>query len=347
MMTRPRIEPNAVQCFILTHVERHPQDIVKITSQHFAISRQAVNKHLQKLVAESRLLTEGATRNKHYRLVVTSMWSQSYPITATLAEDVVWCNDISAALGPMANNVESIWHYGFTEMFNNAIDHSGGTTITVTIYKTAAMSEMRLHDDGVGVFKKIQQNLHLLNERHAVLELAKGKLSTDPDHHSGEGIFFSSRLFDVYQIASGDVSFSHQQAYVAGDLLMTGEHAKSGTAVRMKLENQSLRTTKAVFDEYAPPSDDYSFNKTVVPVNLAQYGTAALISRSQAKRLLARIALFKVVVLDFSQVEFIGQAFADEIFRVFVNQHPQIELSYVHASPEIQHMIRRVYSTIR
>jgi hypothetical protein len=52
-------------------------------------------------------------------------------------------------------------------------------------------------------------------------------------------------------------------------------------------------------------------------VRLAKYGNDQLISRSQAKRLLARIELFKIVLFDFSGVETIGQAFADEIFRVF------------------------------
>jgi len=54
-----------------------------------------------------------------------------------------------------------------------------------------------------------------------------------------------------------------------------------------------------------------------VPVKLAQYGNDKLVSRSQAKRLLARVELFKVVMLDFTNVPTIGQAFADEIFRVF------------------------------
>ena len=60
--------------------------------------------------------------------------------------------------------------------------------------------------------------------------------------------------------------------------------------------------------------DEPVFNKTVVPVRLAQYGNDQLISRSQAKRVLARIDLFSTVLLDFEGVPAIGRAFADEVF---------------------------------
>jgi len=63
--------------------------------------------------------------------------------------------------------------------------------------------------------------------------------------------------------------------------------------------------------------NDFGFSKTHIPVFLAAYGEDNLISRSQAKRLLVRFERFKEIILDFENVESIGQAFADEIFRVF------------------------------
>jgi hypothetical protein len=74
-------------------------------------------------------------------------------------------------------------------------------------------------------------------------------------------------------------------------------------------------------------------------VKLAQYGEDKLISRSQAKRLVARVDQFKTVFFDFEGVETIGQAFADEIFRVFARSHPEIEVIAVKANPEVQGMI--------
>jgi len=41
-----------------------------------------------------------------------------------------------------------------------------------------------------------------------------------------------------------------------------------------------------------------------------------LMFQSQARRILSGLELFKEVILDFNGIEYISQAFADEIFRV-------------------------------
>ncbi|MCI0434839.1 MAG: DUF4325 domain-containing protein [Gemmatimonadetes bacterium] len=81
---------------------------------------------------------------------------------------------------------------------------------------------------------------------------------------------------------------------------------------------------------------------THVPVKLTQYGDESLISRSQAKRLVARFDLFKRVILDFGGVNSIGPAFADEVFRVFKTDHPDVDLRIVNASPNVRQTILRV-----
>ncbi len=341
-MTKVRARGEDVRKFILEHVEKHPADISRLTASHFAITRQAVNKHLQKLAAEHALAETGHTRNRAYKLAPLLEWKQTYKIIPELAEDLVWRNDVRGVLGNMPENVLSIWHYGFTEMFNNAIDHSGGTEIYIQMRKTAVSTEMVILDNGFGIFKKIQTTLNLLDERHALLELSKGKLTTDPKRHSGEGIFFTSRTFDSYDILSGGVYFSHKFGHPE-DWILERNQFKNGTAVWMKLHNHTARTIKKIFDQYTS-GEDYGFNKTVVPVNLAQYESDKLISRSQAKRLLARVELFKIVIFDFTEVESIGQAFADEIFRVFAIQHPEVELTSVHANAEVKRMIERAKS---
>ena len=65
-------------------------------------------------------------------------------------------------LGKLPQNVMDIWHYCFTEMFNNAMDHSGGSEIIVKVARTAADTQLLLMDNGVGIFKKIQKALNLL-----------------------------------------------------------------------------------------------------------------------------------------------------------------------------------------
>jgi biotin operon repressor len=326
-----------IRDFIIENVGKHPKQISGITAARFGITRQAVNKHLQKLVVEKALLPAGSTRDKSYRLASLFEWRRSYNINPELAEDQAWSRDVSPVLGLLPRNVMDIWHYCFTEIFNNAMDHSGGTEIFVEVARTAANTEILVRDNGVGIFRKIQQALNLLDERHAILELAKGKLTTDPARHTGQGIFFSSRLVDSFDILSGGVFFSHEFGQ-EGDWVLESPGTGGGTKVFMKLNNHSSRTDRQIFEQYTS-GEDFGFTKTVVPVRLAQYGEDKLISRSQAKRLLSRVELFRSVLFDFEGVESIGQAFADEIFRVFARRHPEMELVAINASPQVQQTI--------
>jgi DNA-binding transcriptional ArsR family regulator len=331
-----------IRRFILEQVEKSPGDVTKTTSERFGITRQAVNKHLRRLVAEGVIRRSGKTRDTVYRLAPLSEWFRTYKIESELAEDVVWTRDVRSVFGKLPDNVLDIWHYGFTEMFNNAIDHSSGETITVHIRQTATTTEMLISDDGIGIFRKIQAEMGLLDERHSILELAKGKLTTDPAGHTGEGIFFTSRMFDLFDILSGGIYFSHKFGDVE-DWIMERHRPSRGTWVWMNLNNQTARTAKRVFDRYAS-GDNYGFAKTIVPVRLAQYGNDSLISRSQAKRLLARVELFETVIFDFNEVETIGPAFADEIFRVFPLRYPEISLYSIHANSAVKRMIERARS---
>ena len=49
----------------------------------------------------------------------------------------------------------------------------------------------------------------------------------------------------------------------------------------------------------------------------------------------------RTLLLDCSGVAAIGQAFADEVFRVFANAHPETTLTVVDAAPDVLRMIRR------
>ncbi len=310
--------------------------------EKFGISRQAVHKHVQNLVKQGALVGTGSTRNRSYHLAPLKKWSQAYALGPDLAEDRVWREDIAPRLGDLPDNVIEIWQYGFTEMLNNAIDHSGGTKVIVALETTAMTAEIMIMDDGEGIFRKIQRALGLADERHAVLELAKGKFTTDPDRHTGEGIFFTSRMLDKFDILSGDVFFTHEFCDEQ-DWIMEREQFTSGTAVWMKLDNHTARSMNRIFFRFAAP-EEFAFTKTVVPVRLARYGDDRLISRSQAKRLVNRVDRFKTVIFDFTGVDMIGQAFADEVFRVFAKQHPDTELHAIHMTRSVENMVTRAKS---
>ena len=343
-MSGVRARGKLIRRYILHKVQANPRTISKLASRKFGISRQAVNGHLRRLVEEGALTETGKTSSRAYKIAGLLKWNESFQIDADLAEDVVWRDNVEVVLGKHPNNVRDIWNYGFTEILNNARDHSEGTTVRIEVERTAVASEMMIADDGVGIFRKIQRNLNLLDERHALLELSKGKLTTDPKRHTGQGIFFASRMFDDFRILSGGVFFSHN-IDKDEDWLLERPEPRSGTAVFMKLGNHTSRTPRQVFGRFSGVgTDDYAFNKTIVPVRLAQYGNDKLISRSQAKRVLARVELFKTVILNFGNVPTIGQAFADEVFRIFPRDHPEVDLVAISTNSEVKRMIERVKS---
>ncbi|MCY7407035.1 MAG: DUF4325 domain-containing protein [Alkalinema sp. CAN_BIN05] len=338
-MSKIRERGEDIRQFILMQVNNHSTDIVALVIKEFGITRQSVNKHIKVLVEKKSLITKGNTRNKSYHLHPLASWIKKYSLANKLEEDRVWDIDIKSLISDLPSNVKDIWYYAFTEMVNNAIDHSSGQEMIISVTRTEAETEILISDNGEGIFKKIQRELELHDESHAVLELAKGKLTTDPARHSGQGIFFTSRMFDRFVIISGNTIFSHEFDKVE-DFIVEPTVPHAATTILMKLTNNTLRTSKQIFDQYSS-GDDYAFTKTVVPVRLAQYGDEKLVSRSQAKRLLVRVDRFKKVILDFSGVEIIGQAFADEVFRVFRNQHPEIELISIHETQDVRQMIRR------
>ncbi len=339
MTKRVRPRGETIRKFLLSQIEAGVPDVARSTAEKFDISRQAVNKHLRRLEDERAILRSGKTRGSSYRLAPLQESEFFYDIGRGVAEDVIWRTDIKPLLEPLPDTVQNIWSYGVTEIINNAVDHSEGTRLFVRVERTATSTEIVIADNGRGIFQKIQAELGLLDVRHAVLELSKGKLTTDPKNHTGEGIFFTSRMMDSFDIQSGDVALSH----VFGkpeDWILEAKIPFSGTAVWMKLDNHTARTTLQIFDQYQSP-EDRRFDKTVVPVRLAQYGHDQLLSRSQAKRVLARVELFQQVLFDFSGVEAVGPAFADEIFRVFAQEHPEMELFPINANDLVGAMIQK------
>ena len=331
-----------IRRFIIEHVQQHPRGLSAVIAEKFGITRQSVSKHLRRLVDEKILVQKGNTRRREYHLQPLKEWKRTFPLTSELEEGVIWRQHISPLLVRVPDNALAIWQYGFTEMLNNAIDHSGGSTVNIMAKRTAAYAEIVLHDNGVGIFKKIQTALGLLDERHAVLELAKGKFTTDPARHTGEGIFFTSRMFDEFGILSGTTFFSHNSD-APEDWILEGKNSSARTVVWMVLNNHTSRTAKQVFDKFST-GDQYGFTNTVVPVRLAQYGDDLLVSRSQARRVLVRVDRFKAVIFDFNEVKEIGQAFADEIFRVFSKEHPDIKISAIKANSAVKRMITRAES---
>jgi anti-sigma regulatory factor (Ser/Thr protein kinase) len=317
---------------ILSLVDEHSHDLIRLVSQALGVTKQNASYHVQKLIAEKQLTQSGKTRRARFFLAPTLIWQKHY--SRQQSESDVWDADVLPQISDLPDNALDIWRYCFTEMFNNAVDHSSGTRITIQLKRTTVNAEIAIIDNGVGIFKKIQHAMKFSDVRDAALELAKGKFTTDPARHTGEGIFFTSKMLDAFDISSGGVHFTS----------VSPMKNTKGTAIWMKLRNASDRSRKEVYDAYTSPENNYAFDRTVVPVKMAEHNENDLISRSQAKRLLLRIDRFRTVVLDFKNVNQIGQAFADEIFRVFTRRHPGVEVQFINSNEGISNMIRRAQS---
>lgn len=328
---------SSARSWITQRAREAPEGLSLWVANTFNVTRRTANLWLASMVAQGFLRATGTT-HKQYSIGPNVELSFFVP-AARLDENQLWLDRILPWLSDIPDNVVRICHHGFTEMVNNACDHSEGQKLWIRLRVDALSVEMIVDDDGVGIFNKVQRALNLPDPRLSLLELAKGRFTTDPKNHSGEGIFFSSRMFDDFAIFADGLTFSHQDGHKF-DYLFESEQAKKGTMVVMRIARDSTRVPNDVFFRFAAP-DEFSFDRTIVPMKLARLGNESLVSRSQAKRVILRFDRFSFVDLDFTGIPTIGQAFADEIFRVYANAHPELTLTYSHCAPEVEMMIRR------
>jgi hypothetical protein len=226
-------------------------------------------------------------------------------------------------------------------MYNNVVDHSGSKTAAVTL-SVGHQVDITIVDEGIGVFRKILEAFSLSDYREAVLQLSKGKLTTDPRRHSGEGLFFTARAFDTFMLRSNGIAFGRVNNRNDEDwLLGEGSEEEEGTGVVLSIESSSSRRLEDVFARFTDAPGNLSFSNTAVLVVLARHKDEFFVSRSQAKRVLLNLEKFKHVTLDFKDVESVGQGFVDEVFRVFKNAHPGIVIDYINANPSVEFMIKR------
>ena len=329
---------------IVRDVKYHPSDIVRHIAQLFSITPQAVGNHIKRLEKEGYIESTGSRKGKRYFPGDIRHYSSYFKVSADHDEYKLWREQFSSVTEGLKENVYDICQYGFTEMVNNVIDHSGGEEFYARIIRTSDNITIDVLDLGEGIFRRIKRLCNLDDERESLLELSKGKFTTDPDNHSGEGIFFTSRAFDEFFIDSKGLQFTHNHKLVYDflDVSGFGDGQELGTHVFMKIARDSERVLDSIYKEFGIGAEDYRFSKTIVPVRLAQYDNDKLVSRSQAKRLLSGLEKFQNIILNFEGVPSIGQSFADEIFRVYKLAHPEKILLPDKMTHEVELMVNRV-----
>lgn len=333
---------------ILKEFEKNGALCTSDLAARLGMSRQAVHKHLSAMIRSGDIIRLGSgKRNASYLLNTAAargkflgkkrVFNKRVRV-AGLAEDRL-LSEVEAQpvlFSGLSAAALAIIRYAFTEMVNNAVDHSGAKRIEIRVSVDRAQVSFRVADAGVGVFENIRAKKGLADEMEAIQDLLKGKTTTAPEAHSGEGIFFTSKAVDRFVLESHRKRLTVDN--VGEDVFVENCRFRKGTRVDICVSTQSRRDLSEIFHGYT--GEKFQFDKSRIAVKLFASENAYL-SRSQAKRLLHSMASFKRIELDFAGVPTVGQAFADEVFRVFKKAHPEIEITAINCNENVEFMIQR------
>ena len=299
------------------------------------VTRQAAHYHLVRMARAGEVTRQGAGRSSHY--VAAADLARTYPIEGA-EEHAIW-RDVRSVSCVRVLHKEPLdtAQYAVTEMVNNAIDHSFGTFVRVAVRCLPDTVVFDVTDDGIGAFESVRRGHSLVDTFDAIQHLSKGKQTTVPERHSGEGIFFTSKAVDLFELEANGRRWVVDNR--RRDQAVGASMRQTGTRVLFEVDRSSTRTIRELFDEYTEPQE-LTFDRTRVTVALAQRG-GDFVSRSEAKRLANGLERFGTVVVDFAGVEAVGQGFVDELFRVWQRAHPGTRLEPINMNPAVSAMVRR------
>jgi len=320
-------------------VERFGEIANRDVANALRVSPSTSHRILRALIEAGTLEAHGRGRAARYRFPSVR---RRFPLKG-LEEDRVWqaVKERIARVRRLTDEEARALQYAATEIINNAIEHSDGRWLEVTVRFTAeATTALIIRDDGVGVFRRVCEDFAIRSPQHAIVQLEKGKLTSDPRRHSGEGLFFSSKAVTRFRLESQRVAWIVDN--LIGDSAIGNSDFHRGTRASLAIVAGRTPRLEDVFEAYTNP-ETLRFDRTRTTVKLGALG-AALMSRSEARRIVERLTSFNHAVLDFSGVEVVGQGFCDEVFRVFARAHPDVALEPVAMNDAVAFMVRRARS---
>lgn len=322
-------------------------DVLKALNHKYG--RAYVLRFVNRLLKSGDLIKSGSTRAALYaRSDKVNFLANSFEkryINKNLDDYQIWEEFVRALpfIPSLPEHVRSILSYAFTEMVNNAMDHSKSSNIQIKLEKAGKVIRFFVDDFGIGVFRNIMKQRGLNSELEAIQDLLKGKTTTMPHVHSGEGIFFTSKVADAFTLDSHDNQLRVDNRI---DDIFISEltRRKRGTCVTFEIDEKHEGHLDDIFKQYYTDLNELGFDKTEIQIRLYTMGSV-YISRSQAKRVLTGLDKFRSIIFDFDRVSGVGQAFADEIFRVFQSSHPDIKIIPMNMNESVEFMIKRVQKT--
>ena len=287
-----------IRKYLLRKIDEDDPLLIGKVSDAFGISPTSVRRYLTTETGAGHI--ESSKENACGYQLKTTCISHSYKLSELSEfDDDLAFEDASFVL-PESREALRIWEYGLTEIFNNAISHSGGSKSKVFIEKNHLYTSVSISDDGVGIFTNIvdamkRSGINNPQIRDAIVELYKGKFTSMPGKHSGEGIFFTMQLFDKMAIISdGNIlrrGYEGSPSIIKSHLISYAQKiSKTGTVVIMKLENDTAKNITEILNRFS--NTDEGFTKTRIPVLEACLDREP-VSRSQARRICTRLEKFK------------------------------------------------------
>ncbi|MEA3249367.1 MAG: DUF4325 domain-containing protein [Patescibacteria group bacterium] len=317
----------------------------------FDVSTQYAHRLLQELRDEGQIILLGRARRSRYVLTgdekaIHDAKAEIRRMTLKLDnreldEDRVFTRieKETGILQDIEDSVRRIVRFAFTEMLNNAIDHSRSERIDVDIRRSDTAITFSVRDFGIGIFNNVRDTFRLPGTMDAIGELLKGKTTTAPAEHTGQGVFFTSKSADVFIVDSFDKRLTINN--LLPDMFVIDRRELKGTRVSFSINLNSSRRLDEVFARFSGAGDDdLEFDRTKISVKLYEYGQE-LVSRTEAKRVTVNLENFREVEMDFSGVETVAHSFADEIFRVWQSRHPDVRLIATNTNENVAFMVKR------
>lgn len=315
-------------------------DLAVAVAEHTGASPRRSRALLRELTALGWLVCEGSPRRRQYRPGALRQVVQQYPL-AGLAEDRAWSRDFAPYFDTLPAEVRRMAQHAFTELLNNAIDHSEGSMVTVSMRRSATQLQLLVSDDGRGLFDRVAADFAIDDPLEAMFELGKGKLTSTPDRHTGRGLYFTARLADVFDLHANASAFQRRN-WEPSDWRASRALPRRGTSIYLAIMLDTPRTLDGVMRAASLDGAGYAFERTRVPLALLSGTGGVLESRAQARRVAERLSLFRQVDLDFDHVVDVGHAFADELFRVVARQQPLLALVPTNMAPRVAAMIASI-----
>ena len=319
-----------IKKFILDNLTHHHRDIIQAAIQKFGISRQAALKHMNFLIDQKQVIAHGKTRDRFYELKPYVNFSKTIVVDSNFLIDQVLRKQILPHFSSLPKNIHEICEFSISAILQNIIDHANATKLYYKIFINHNNVHIVVSDNGRGLFEHIRSLLKLENIKVAAIEVAKGHVTTDPDHHSGDELNTVIQLFDRVTIDSAGKSLVFINK--TKDWIIKHSQQKKGTRIHLEIESSSNRNCKEIFQNIFNGKQ----NSIRIPINLLKTEEGELVnSRAQAQSILRNISNCKNIEFDFNNIELIGPAFADELVRKTKAKNQIADIKWTNSSKTV------------